>query len=126
MTDSVDTSSKRESKITKETAVSLSAFEDNVRHDRAILLERESTARMSAAGLLEVARGGEHPSFNELSLKPTELLPPLPPNDSPGYAKILDMHVSWAAHLHQGFVRTTSGAWRSLQNVTTSFGEEVS
>ena len=53
---------------------------------------------MAAAGLLEVARGAEHPSFNELSLKPMDLLPPLPPNTSPAYAKILEMHVSWAAH----------------------------
>ena len=53
---------------------------------------------MAAAGLLEVARGGEHPSFKEMSVKPMHLLPPLPPNTTPSYARILEMHVSWAAH----------------------------
>ena len=98
MSDSGDMTSTRESKISKETVVSLPAIEDKVRHDSAILIERESTAKMAAAGLLEVARGGEHPSFKEMSLKPMERLPPLPPNTSPGYARILEMHVSWAAH----------------------------
>ena len=87
MSDSGDSTSKRESKSSKETTVSLPAIEDKIRHDHAILIERESTAKMAAAGLLEVARGAEHPSFNELSMKPMDLLPPLPPNTAPGYAK---------------------------------------
>ena len=57
MNDSGDDTSKAESKISKETTVSLPAIEDKIRHDSAILYERESTAKMAAAGLLEVARG---------------------------------------------------------------------
>ena len=49
MSDSCDAASKRESKISKETTVSLPAFEDKVRHVSAILIERESTAKMAAA-----------------------------------------------------------------------------
>ena len=82
MTDLGDDTSKKESKISKETTVSLPAFEDRVRHDSAILMERESTAKMAAAGLLEVARGGEHPSFKELSMKPMHL-PQLSANRRP-------------------------------------------
>ena len=50
----------------KTVAVSLPTFKDTVRHDIAIRLKETSTHRMGAAGLLEVARGLEHPRVKEL------------------------------------------------------------
>ena len=56
--------------------ISLPAIEDNIRHDKAIRLEREATALLGTAGLLEVARGREHPSVQDLIMKLINTLPP--------------------------------------------------
>ena len=80
----------------KTVVVTLPTFEDTVRLDDAIRLQEVMTHRMGAAGLLEVARGQEHPRVRELQMRDMSLLPPLPADtSSSAYAKLLDLHENW-------------------------------
>ena len=81
-------------KSSKMVGVELPPVHDSERLDDAIRLKENCTARMGAAGLLDVARGRDHPDVQCIIDEPLELLPDLPSDKTDSaYASAVTVHV---------------------------------